>query len=203
MSYKIKDLPYNKNSLEPVLSEKEIETHHDKLYAGYVAKRNEIEEALKTADKSKANHNYSEFRALKLEEVFNADGQILHELYFDCMRAPTEDNKPAGILLKKIEEDFGSFEQFCEDLKATALSSRGWAVTAYDPSDGRLHNFLGDFHSHGGIWNSSAILAFDTYEHAYFMDYGSDKKSYVEAWFKLINWDKVLENFSKINRNSS
>lgn len=198
MAYSVKDLPYEKNALKDVVSEKALEAHHDKLYAGYVAKRNEIEEALKTADKSKANHNYSEFRALKLEEVFNADGQILHELYFDCMRTSQEDNKPSGELLAKIEEDFGSFEAFCEDLKATGLSARGWAVTAYDPMDGKIHNFLADFHSHGGVWNSVAILALDSYEHAFFMDYGPDKKSYIEAWFKVINWDKVSENSSRI-----
>lgn len=200
MAYNVKDLPYDKSALKGVVSEKALETHYDKLYAGYVAKRNEIEESLKTADKSKANHNYSEFRALKLEEVFNADGQILHELYFDCMRAPSEDNKPSGELLAKIEENFESFEVFCEDLKATGLSARGWAVTAYDPTDGKLHNFLADFHSHGGVWNSVAILALDSYEHAFFMDYGSDKKSYIEAWFKVINWDKVSEKFSKISK---
>src|SRR5687768_13714074 len=101
MSYNVKDLPYGKDALKDLVSEKALEAHHDKLYAGYVAKRNEIEEALKTADRSKANHNYSEFRALKLEEVFNADGQILHELYFDCMRTASEDNKPTGELLAK------------------------------------------------------------------------------------------------------
>lgn len=197
--FQVKDLPYPKNAIEG-LSEKALEIHHDKLYAGYVNKRNEIEESLKTADKSKAHHNYSEYRALKLEETFNADGQILHELYFQTMGPAKEENKPAGDLLAQIEKDFGSFENFLEDLKACGLAARGWAVTAYDPTDGCLHNFLADFHSHGGVWGTTPILTLDVYEHAFFMDYGSDKKSYIEAWTKVINWSEVAKNFTKVTR---
>src|SRR3989338_3728433 len=145
--FQVKDLPYAKNAVEGI-SEKEMEIHHDKIYVGYVNKRNEIEEALKTTDRSKANHNYSEFRALKLEETFNADGQILHELYFQTMGPGTEGSKPSGELLSKIEESFGSLENYLEDLKAVGLAARGWAVSAYEPTDSKIHNFLADFHSH-------------------------------------------------------
>ena len=177
-----------------------MEIHHDKLYVGYVNKRNEIEEALKTTDKSKAHHNYSEFRALKLEETFNADGQILHELYFQTMGPNAGVTKPSDALMKKIEESFGSLENYLEDLKAVALAARGWAVSAYEPTDGKIHNFLADFHSHGGVWGAIPILTVDVYEHAFFMDYGSDKKSYLEAWAKVINWDEVSKNFDKVTK---
>lgn len=197
MPFAVKDLSYPKDSI-PGISPKTLEIHHDKLYAGYVNKRNEIEQALKTVDKAKAHHNYSEFRALKLEEVFNADGQILHELYFDSMKPGGEKVQPVGPLMEKIQADFGSYEEFLADLKATCMAARGWAVMAYDPTDGKLHNFLADFHSHGGVWNTTAILAADVYEHAFFMDYGSDKKVYIEEWVKVIDWDKVAQRFSKI-----
>lgn len=193
--FQVKDLPYANNSISGI-SEKEMEIHHDKLYAGYVNKRNEIEEALKTADTSKAHHNYSEFRALKLEETFNADGQILHEIYFQTMGGAS--TAPNGDLKNAIESSFGSLENYLEDLKAVGLAARGWAVSAYDPSDGKIHNFLADFHSHGGVWGATPILTLDVYEHAFFMDYGSDKKSYIEAWAKVINWDEVNKLFSKV-----
>ena len=195
--FQVKDLPYANNSI-PGISEKEFEIHHDKLYAGYVNKRNEIEEALKTADKSKAHHNYSEFRALKLEETFNADGQILHEIYFQTMGPGAEDSRPTGELLTKIEECFGSVETYLEDLKAVAMAARGWAVSAYDPTDAKIHNFLADFHSHGGVWGATPILTVDVYEHAFFMDFGADKKAYLQTWSKVINWSEVEKLYSKI-----
>ena len=74
------------------------------------------------------------------------------------------------------------------------MAARGWAVTAYDPSDGKLHNFLCDVHNQGGVWGTVPLMALDTYEHAYFMDYGSDRAAYIQAFFDNVNWDKVQEN---------
>ncbi|MBU6151222.1 MAG: superoxide dismutase, partial [Chloroflexi bacterium] len=128
MPFTVQDLTYAKDSLEGI-SQKTIEAHHDRLYAGYVNKRNEIDAALPKADKSKAAATYSEYRALKLEETFNADGQILHELYFAHLGG--HGGKPSGALLTQIEHDFGSFEEFVADVSACGMASRGWATVAY------------------------------------------------------------------------
>ena len=191
MAFEVKDLLWAKDALRGI-SEKTIETHHDKLYAGYVNKRNEIESLLPGVDRSAANQAYSAYRALKLEETFSADGAILHELYFDILGGPG--GAPTGSLADKINADFGSFEAFVEDLAACGMAARGWAVTAYDPSDGKLHNFLCDVHNQGGVWGTVPLMALDTYEHAYFMDYGSDRAAYIQAFFDNVNWDKVQEN---------
>ena len=180
MAFEVKDLLWAKDALRGI-SEKTIETHHDKLYAGYVNKRNEIESLLPGVDRSAANQAYSAYRALKLEETFSADGAILHELYFDILGGPG--GAPTGSLADKINADFGSFEAFVEDLTACGMAARGWAVTAYDPSDGKLHNFLCDVHNQGGVWGTVPLMALDTYEHAYFMDYGSDRAAYIQAFF--------------------
>ena len=147
-------------------------------------------------DRSAANQAYSAYRALKLEETFSADGAILHELYFDILGGPG--GAPTGSLADKINADFGSFEAFVEDLTACGMAARGWAVTAYDPSDGKLHNFLCDVHNQGGVWGTVPLMALDTYEHAYFMDYGSDRPAYIQAFFDNVNWDKVQENFDSV-----
>ena len=191
MAFEVKDLLWAKDALRGI-SEKTIETHHDKLYAGYVNKRNEIESLLPGVDRSAANQAYSAYRALKLEETFSADGAILHELYFDILGGPG--GAPTGSLADKINADFGSFEAFVEDLTACGMAARGWAVTAYDPSDGKLHNFLCDVHNQGGVWGTVPLMALDTYEHAYFMDYGSDRPAYIQAFFDNVNWAKVQEN---------
>ena len=195
MAFEVKDLLWARDALRGI-SEQTIETHHDKLYAGYVNKRNEIESLLPGVDRSAANQAYSAYRALKLEETFSADGAILHELYFDILGGPG--GAPTGSLADKINADFGSFEAFVEDLTACGMAARGWAVTAYDPSDGKLHNFLCDVHNQGGVWGTVPLMALDTYEHAYFMDYGSDRPAYIEAFFDNVNWDKVQENFDSV-----
>lgn len=198
MAFTVKDLPYAKDSLAGI-SEKTMITHHDKLYAGYVGKRNEIEEMLAKADRTKAHHNFSEYRELKLEETFNADGQILHELYFSCMGG-TGNSEGVSAFVDKVTQDFDSWDDFLTDLKACGMAARGWAVTACDPTDGRVRNFLADFHSHGGVWGAMPLLALDAYEHAYFMDFGSDKKAYIETWVQNVNWAQVNRNFMALGR---
>ena len=101
----VKPLPYANDALKGIGS-KTIEIHHDKLYAGYVNKRNEIEEALAKVDRSKANQIYSDMRGMKHEETFAANGQILHEIYFAVMGG---DGQPKGEVVDKLKEDFGTF----------------------------------------------------------------------------------------------
>jgi Fe-Mn family superoxide dismutase len=192
--HEVKPLPYANDALASKgIGAKTMEIHHDKLYAGYVNKRNEIEEKLANVDRSKANQIYSEMRGLKHEETFAANGQILHEIYFSIMNG---DGQPKGEVVDKIKEDFGTFAKWEEDFKASAMCARGWVVLAYDPTDGRLHNFIGDAQNQGGVWGTFPILNCDTYEHSYFIDYGSDRKSYVDAFMRTIHWDEVNRRLS-------
>jgi len=194
MPFAVKDLPFAKDALDGI-SASTLETHHDKLYPGYVNKRNEIEAALPNADRSKAMQTYSEYRALKLEETFNADGQILHELYFSHLGG--RGGEPSGALAEQINRDFGSFQGFIEDLSACGMAARGWATVALDPTDGKLHTFLCDVHNQGGVWGTIPVMTLDVYEHAYFIDYGSARADYIKAFFRNMNWDKVSQNFEK------
>lgn len=170
------------------ISDKTNSIHHGKLYTGYVAKRNEIEGALKSADRSKANGTYSPFGELKRQETFAANGQILHEIFFGMLGG---DGTPAGKLVERIARDFGSFDDWKADFIACGMSARGWVVLAYDPSDGRLHNYTGDAHNQGGVWGAMPIAALDVYEHAYFIDFGSDRRAYIDAYFKNLDWAKI------------
>ncbi|MGH2369655.1 MAG: superoxide dismutase [Chloroflexota bacterium] len=167
MPFAVKDLPFAKDALQGI-SAQTIETHHDKLYPGYVNKRNEIDQALPNADRSKAAQTYSEYRALKHEETFNADGQILHELYFSHLGG--NGAPPTGALGEQLNKDFGSFAKFTEDLAASGLAARGWANVALDPTDMKIHIFIADAHNQGGVWGTIPIMTLDVYEHAYFMD---------------------------------
>lgn len=186
-------LPYQPGAVAGI-SEKTMTIHHDKLYEGYVKKRNEIEEELERADRSGANATYSEFGELKRQETFAANAQVLHERYFDIVGGK---GAPEGEVVEKIKSDFGSLERWLEDFTACGLTARGWVVLAYDLSDGWLHNYVCDTHNQGGVWGALPILVLDVFEHAYFIDYGSDRKSYLEAFLKTIDWAKADENYRR------
>ena len=159
---------------------------HFKLYQGYVKKTNEIQKKIDEADKSEANGVYSHIGELKRQETFAVNGMKLHEVYFGHLG---DGNEPKGRLLKMIERDFGSLENWKLDMVATGLSARGWAILALDFKDNRLHNYSADAQNVGAVWGAIPIIAMDVYEHAYFIDYGADRKSYVDAFFKNLNWD--------------
>jgi len=195
MTYETKPLPFNKQLIG--ISEKSIQIHHDKLYAGYVNKRNEIEQKLATVDRSTANATYSDYGELKREESFAANGIVLHEYYFSVLGGEGQANFE---LMSELEKHFSSYEKWLEDFKAAGMVARGWVVLAYDFNTGKLHNYLCDAHNHGGIWGAMPIIVLDMYEHAYFIDYGSDRKTYIEDYVENLNWEKANQLFKSIKK---
>ena len=105
--HKVKDMPISHDKVSAIMDAETYKWHHDTHYAGYVNKRNEIETELKVVDKSKANANYSVFRSLKLEETWNGNGMVLHEVYWDTMGGDGKYDQSMNVI-KKINEDFGS-----------------------------------------------------------------------------------------------
>jgi Fe-Mn family superoxide dismutase len=163
---------------------------HFKLYQGYVKKANEIQGALKTADKVSANGVYSQYGELRRQETFAVNGMKLHEVYFGQLDG---DGAPRGVVAGMIEKDFGSVDAWKEEMVATGMSSRGWAILAYDLKDNRLHVYGADAQNVGAVWAAIPLVALDVYEHAYFMDHGTNRKAYVDAFFKNLNWEFVDE----------
>src|SRR5918996_4878672 len=164
---------------------------HYRLYHGYVAKRNEILERLEQVDLDAGNQVYSEVRALKVDLTFAVGGIKNHELYFDHLGGDGGD--PTGAAGNLIERDFGSAGKWRDDLKATAMAARGWAWTAYDWDEGRLFNYIGDAQNTFPIWNATPLVALDVYEHAYFLDYRTDRSSYIDAFLANLDWSVVNE----------
>jgi len=192
----VKNLPFKELN---GISQKTIEIHWGKLYQGYVKKWQEIHEKLKAVDKSLANATFSDLRELKLEETFAANAIILHEAYFDILGLPAEASaKAGGEVVEAITKDFDSFEAWQEEFEALGLASRGWVILSYDFNDGKLRNYIADAHNLYGIWGASPILVLDMYEHAYFIDFGSDKKAYIESFFQNLNWEIINKKFQKI-----
>jgi len=170
------------------ISRESVEAHY-KLYQGYVAKRNEILAKLAEVDLDAANQVYSEIRALKVDLSFALGGIKNHEVYFDHLGGGGGDpDGPAGALIRR---DFGSIDMWRADLKASGMAGRGWAWTAYDWDEQRLFNYVGDAQNTFPIWNATPLVALDVYEHAYFLDYRTDRASYIDAFFDNLDWAVV------------
>ena len=183
------------------LSDKQMEPHRDVLYTGYVKKLNEIEKAQRAADLSKANGTYAEFRELKVEEIFATNGVFLHEGFFANLEHG-KTGQASEELLSAITAEWTSFDKWKEEFVASGKAARGWVVLAYSFNDHRLHNYLMDRHDVGGIWNAVPILVLDVYEHAYMIDYATDRGAYITAFFENLNWDIVNRRFAQAQKMS-
>lgn len=182
------------------ISEQTLNIHHDKLYAGYVAKKDEITEKLKTishgGDVASANQTYSELRALKDGETFAANGVYLHEWYFENLGG---DGKPTGKIVDDLSAKYGSWENFVNYFTACGMAARGWTILAWDAHDKTLKIYNSDSHNQGGVWGAIPLLILDVYEHSYFIDFGSDRKAYIKDFMEHINWATVEHRYSNLN----
>jgi Fe-Mn family superoxide dismutase len=170
------------------ISRETVEAHY-KLYQGYVNKRNEILGKLADVDLASANQVYSDIRSLKLDLTFAIGGIKNHEIYFEHLGGTGGD--PAGLFGDLVKRDFGSVADWKADLKATGMAGRGWAWTAYDWDEGRLFNYIGDAQNTFPVWNATPLVGLDVYEHAYFIDFGTDRASYIDKFFDNLDYDVV------------
>ncbi len=189
MTGEVKPLKYKSDALKG-LSERQITEHHDVLYAGYVKKVAEIRDKLKKVELTTANATYSDLRELKHEETFALNGVKLHEGYFDNL-SPNGGGVASGKIAEMIEQDFGSFENWKNEFMACGVSARGWVVLAFDLDDKKLHNYICDVHNQGGVWSCIPLLILDVYEHAYFLDYGTARKKYLDVFMDNVDWGFV------------
>jgi Fe-Mn family superoxide dismutase len=186
--YEAKDFSYLFKVLEG-FTEEQLKLHYG-LYEGYIKKVNEINEKLKSVDFSAANHNYSEYRNLMVDFTHNLNGVILHEMYFSGLT--DKETSPSDSFKALAERDFGSWDNYIDNLKASGMASRaGWAITGYNYRDGKLYNFVIDQHNLHVPIGFMPILIMDAWEHAFGTDYGTNKKSYIDAFMKNVDWNRV------------
>lgn len=187
VSGRIKPLRYE--ALPGFLSKDQLTPHHQAHYGGALKSLLQIESELEGADRAKASANYAPIRELKREEVHAMNSVVLHELYFDGMRAAGGD--PAEAAQEVLKKRFGSIDKWVEDFKAAAVSARGWAILAQHPVSGKLYNFVSDVHDVGIPVMGVPLVVIDCYEHAFYVDYKNKKADYVSAYPKFIDWAEV------------
>ena len=169
------------------LSEKTKETH-ERLYGSYISQFNQNSSQLDAASRD----DLIKFRALKLEEGYNLNAVKLHELYFGNISDQQSEIHRDSIPFMRLGRDWGTFENWQFDFRATGLSAReGWVVLYYDPFKDRYLNAMIDGHDKNIPVCGIPILVMDLWSHAYFKDFLDDKKSYMNAMMREINWHIV------------
>lgn len=188
-----KSLPKNKLNLIGISESTNKE--HLKLWQGYAEKNNSIVDELdKIKDLKKVNSTYSEVRNQKMAQTFSYGGFINHQVFFNHLNG---DGKPTKEFLALIKNPYDNFKNFINDLKATALASRGWAYIAYCYDHEQIINVMGDSQNTFPIWGCDLIGAIDMYEHAYFSDFGTNKEKYIDSILSIMNWDQVVRNIRR------
>ena len=189
--YTLPELPYDYAALEPHISGRIMELHHDKHHAAYVAGANAALEKLQAA------RDADDFAAVNLWEknlAFNLGGHINHSIFWKNL-APGAGGEPEGDLAEAIKDSFGSFGSFKKHFAATALGIQGsgWAVLAYDSVSGGLIVFQ-LFDQQGNVpVGTIPLFQVDMWEHAFYLDYLNVKADYVKAVWSIANWQDVAE----------
>jgi len=161
--------------------------NHFTLYQGYVTNTNKALDILDAMLKE-GKTGAPEFAEIKRRLGWEFNGMRLHEYYFENLGGKGGINK-SGRLAKKMAEDFGSYEAWEKDFKATgAMRGIGWIVLYQDISNEKLINFWINEHDVSHPAGCNPILIMDVFEHAFMIDYGLKRADYIEAFFKNINW---------------
>lgn len=157
----INKLKYSRSDLSPVISKTALDKH--------------LELANKYAERYNENQGNKDF---------NEAGVFLHNLFFSQLKSPSSNNKPAGPILSLIKRKFDSFGEFKEDFaeQAMKIQGSGWVYLSRNGEIKTIRNH---------VIRNDIVLLVDWWEHAWFFDYGSNKKKYLENIWRIINWSTV------------
>ncbi len=192
MTHELPPLPYAKDALAPYISEETLEFHYGKHHQTYVTNLNNLIAG-------------TEFEELSLEAIikkasgglFNNAGQVWNHTFYWNSLSPNGGGQPSGALADAIKKRFGSFDSFQEAFTKTAVTTfgSGWAWLVKN-SDGSLAIVSTSNAGCPLTDGQTPLLACDVWEHAYYIDYRNARPKYLEAFWKLVNWDFAEKNFA-------
>lgn len=193
MAFELPPLPYSKDALTPHMSPETLEFHHGKHHKTYVDNLNKLAPG-------------TEFENLSLEAIikkasgpiFNNAAQIWnHTFFWNCMK-PNGGGEPTGELAEAIKRDFGSFQAFKEKFSTTTVgqfaSGWGWFIKK---KDGKLDVISTSNAQNPMTEGHTPLMTCDVWEHAYYIDYRNRRADFVTAFWNVVNWDFVSDNFKK------
>ncbi len=205
-TFTLPKLPYDYNALAPYMSEAQLRLHHDKHHQKYVNDANallkNIDENMKEPTKLDYWISFGYIKALAKELAFNVGGHMLHSIFWENMAPAGKGGggPPGGAIADVINKEFGSFDAFKKVFSAAATSTEGsgWAALAMHQCIERPFIMQIEKHNVNLFPNFQILMAIDVWEHAYYVDYKNERPKFVEAFWNIINWDRVNKNLALV-----
>lgn len=174
------------------LSEETFSNHYDVLYKGYV---NNYNKTLSDLEIAREHENYGSIKALEKNLAFQGGGAVLHQYFFENIIP--KGTEISNKLKENLVKDFGSFDAFKDQFinNIINIEGSGWGILGYSKILDRLIILQVEKHQNQTIWDFKPLLVIDMWEHAYYLDYKTNKKEYALNMFDSINWDVVETRF--------
>ncbi|MEI8124284.1 MAG: Fe-Mn family superoxide dismutase [Parachlamydiaceae bacterium] len=197
--YKLPELPYDFNALEPVISAEIMTLHYSKHHATYVANLNKAMEQLAEAEQK---NDIAAQIALQSAIKFNGGGHVNHSIFWTNLAPVSKGGgtPPEGAIAQAITRDFGSFDKFVETFsaKTVAIQGSGWGWLGYNKGNGHLEIATCDNQDPLAVKGLIPLLGIDVWEHAYYLQYKNVRAEYVKSLWKIINWKNVAERYAQV-----
>jgi Fe-Mn family superoxide dismutase len=191
--YTLPDLLYDYSALEPYISGEIMELHHDRHHQGYVDGANR---ALDQLEEARVANDMQRIAALEQALAFNVSGHVLHSIFWMNL-SPEGGGRPEGDLARAIERDFGSLDLMRAQLvqAASTIMGSGWGALAWEPIGRRL--VTTQIHDHQSQVTQAGIplLVIDAWEHAYYLQYRTEKRRFFDALWNLWSWSDVAARY--------
>ncbi len=193
--YSLPDLTYDPGALEPHISGRIMELHHDKHHAAYVKGANT---ALAKLQDLREKGDFAVISMLEKNLAFNVSGHVLHSVFWTNL-SPAGGGEPTGRLAELVDETFGGFPAFRQQMTeaASTIQGSGWSLASWEPTAGRL--VVQQVYDHQGNHGQGTVplLAIDAWEHAFYLQYENRKADYFDAIWNVINWADVSERLDR------
>ncbi|WP_253701467.1 superoxide dismutase [Bacillus sp. FJAT-27445] len=191
-------LPYGYEALEPYISRRIMMLHHSQHHQSYVDGLNKAE---KEMEQARQENRYDFLKHWEREAAFHGAGHYLHTLFWEVM-GPNGGGRPERNLLASIEKAFGSFDKFKTHFSEAAkrVEGSGWAILVWAPRPRRLEILQAEKHQNLSQWDVIPLLPLDVWEHAYYLQYESNRGKYVENWWNVVNWPEVEKRYNEARK---
>jgi len=196
--YVLPELPYDYAALEPHISAEIMTLHHDKHHKAYVDGANTTLEKLHEA---REKNDFAAIAALEKALGFHVSGHVLHSIFWQNL-TPKGGGQPGGELANQINKDFGSFDKFKAQLTkaASTVMGSGWGALVWEPAGKRLLTTQIHDHQSETAQSSVPLLVLDAWEHAWYLQYKTDKVKFFEALWNVFNWKDVEARFASASK---
>lgn len=200
-NYTLPDLGYDFAALEPNISGRIMELHHDKHHKAYVDGANTA--LTKLAEARDAN-DFANVNKLQKDLAFNLAGHVNHTIFWTNL-SPNGGDKPVGDLESAIDDNFGSFDKFVAHFTAASagIQGSGWGALVWDSLGEKL--LVQQYYDHQGNFATGTVplLLLDMWEHAFYLDYVNVKADYIKAFWNIADWANVQARFAAAREKTS